>query len=181
MNTSFVIEKGKTYDVEFEVKADKAVNVGVTVGMNGSPYTSYFDKTITTSAVRTKHSYQFTMNENTDLFARFLFNLGKNTGSFYFYNILVRESFAAGIKDLRLNDKIKIYPNPVISTIIIEGLEIQSYSIYNQNGQILESEKNCKRPNNEIDCKKLPQGYYYLKLKDNNGLVYVKTFVVNRQ
>ncbi|MFN8256094.1 MAG: cellulase family glycosylhydrolase [Bacteroidales bacterium] len=180
MNNSFVIEKGKTYDVEFEVKADKAVNIGVTIGMNGSPYTSYFDKTITTSTVRTKFSYQFTMNENTDLFARFLFNLGKNTGSFYFYNILVRESFPAGLKELNGNEKVKIYPNPTIHTLVVEGPEIQTYSIYNQNGQPVENEKICNQPFNEIDCSRLPQGYYFLKLKDNKGLVYVKTFVVNR-
>jgi hypothetical protein len=61
-----------------------------------------------------------------------------------------------------------IYPNPTNDFLNIESkIEISKVDIYNQLGQLVLSNSN----QNKIDVSSLSQGFYYLKVQDENGNV----------
>ncbi len=70
---------------------------------------------------------------------------------------------------------ITVYPNPVTDRLTIESKDatIEMYSLYNMNGQLIQSEdlKNRAGTQYEIYFNQLPAGVYILKIKTNEGLV----------
>ncbi len=179
MNNSFKLENGKKYQIEFEVKSVLNSNIDISLGMADSPYTSYFGKkTITVVPVRTKFSYEFTMEHQTDAMARFLFDLGKNAGTLYFYNILVREAWATGKQEILKPKNYKIYPNPAQSKLIIEGKQINSYALINMSGQMIDKGQKQNNLKTEIDCTQLLNGQYLLLINDTNGEHYTEKIII---
>ncbi len=77
---TLAIINGNKYRIEFDAKASSPKEIVVSVGEYGGSYTSYsgLQKPVLTSTVN-HYSYDFTMNNDTDLKARLEFNLGDDT------------------------------------------------------------------------------------------------------
>ena len=71
------------------------------------------------------------------------------------------------------NMEIRIFPNPVIGKLLIEGVEAAKVQVYNPLGQLVKT----VRGTNEVDLEGLPQGLYLLRINAKNGQV-VKQIVV---
>jgi hypothetical protein len=94
---NFLIEKGKSYRLKFDISASSDRNITFGVAMNGAPYYTYssidnagempMSVTTTTKTMDTT----FTMSHETDTIARMFFNLGKNTGTVTIDNVSLQE------------------------------------------------------------------------------------------
>lgn len=86
----------------------------------------------------------------------------------------ITNSCATGIGLVNANN-ISIYPNPVVNTFVVKGLENAAnlnYEVYNIAGKLVESKVTGNNGNGvEISIVGLPQGSYILKAIDNKGLV----------
>lgn len=98
------------------------------------------------------------------------------SGSYFNQSLGIRdeENFTVGISDL-IADDIAIYPNPAKDFLKVEGGEFNSYTIYSVNGQMV---SNGFLNDNYIVLRDLNRGFYFLELKDKNGNIYKKKFVV---
>lgn len=84
-------------------------------------------------------------------------------------------------ENLRETDNILIYPNPVKDFLNIQfkdNNQVLSFDIYDAKGSILRFENYTNKGNDySIDVSNLPQGIYYIKYNDGNG-IKSKSFVV---
>ena len=72
---------------------------------------------------------------------------------------------------------VRVYPNPSKKYINIEltnNLLIKKIEVYNHLGKIILSLKNSNKP---IDISYLPNGIYYIKIKDSNNNFLIKSFI----
>ena len=85
---------------------------------------------------------------------------------------LSSESFAT------LNE-ISIYPNPTSngSFSISSSIELNSITIYNVNGQIIQEIKNPTRVNNSYKVSNLPNGFYLVQMASENAVATKKVIV----
>ena len=78
------------------------------------------------------------------------------------------------INETELNNKIKVYPNPVMENLSIETTEKDlTFQLLNINGQVLKSGK-CENQTQQIDFTALPQGTYILKLDNKKTHKIIK-------
>lgn len=89
--------------------------------------------------------------------------------------ILAGQTTVLGVDDISGNEKtVGVYPNPVENTLYLKennkgtAGEISSFSILNSTGQLIK--KTDKNGKDGIDVSDLPNGVYYLQLKDKEGL-----------
>jgi len=77
------------------------------------------------------------------------------------------------------NIKLKVYPNPTASNIIIDSeIEINAYKVYDLNGRLLLEKSN--RIENVVNTKSLEFGIYILELFDKKGnLIFVQKIIKN--
>lgn len=69
------------------------------------------------------------------------------------------------ISEFTNNNQIKIYPNPTLGTLYIEGIKLPvELTIRNVNGQII---LNQKLESNVLDIDKYPNGIYFISFKNN--------------
>jgi hypothetical protein len=90
-------------------------------------------------------------------------------------NIVSDCSASVNTNNLKDEIKLKLYPNPVLNDLNIESSsEFNEYHIYNVVGNLID---NNKIPNlKNIPVSQLPQGMYYLHLK-NNSVTKIESFV----
>lgn len=170
--------KGKTYRVEFNAYASKIRTANVSIGKNSSPYTSYFWKSIDLGTTDKKFSYEFTMQNETDSIARFLLNLGTNTGIIYVDNVFVTEINPTGtgyeIKPIRTS----IFPNPANESFMLEMQGLTEYSIYFGNGQLVHIKSGISENRAFIDCTSFAKGLYLVKATDRKGYSEIKKVLI---
>jgi hypothetical protein len=93
-----------------------------------------------------------------------------------YYSHIVPYS-ATGIDEIANNTRVTIYPNPVIGTLIINGLELNSrVDLYTMLGAIVQSASS-HNTMCEIDLSTQPAGIYYLKIFDQDGGTIVRKIV----
>lgn len=81
---------------------------------------------------------------------------------------VTQQGSPTGINDTE-SDKIRIYPNPVSSTLFIEGLtQITTVSIYDLNGHLLLKKEFA---DNKIDVAYLSKGIYIIEFEDKSGFI----------
>lgn len=81
---------------------------------------------------------------------------------------LTQQGSPTGINDTE-SDKIRIYPNPVSSTMFIEGLtQITTVSIYDLNEHLLLKKEFA---DNKIDVAYLSKGIYIIKFEDKSRFI----------
>ena len=78
------------------------------------------------------------------------------------------------------SSKINVYPNPVneVLNFQIAENEAESVEVINGAGQLMLKITGPDR--NYLNIKDLPSGLYFLKMKDQQGQIYLKQFVVER-
>ncbi|MFH2144391.1 MAG: T9SS type A sorting domain-containing protein [Bacteroidota bacterium] len=85
--------------------------------------------------------------------------------------IIVRDNTL--LKDLMLDDKINIYPNPANGNFTIEAKGIKKVEIFDLQGKtIFLSNKECSILN--IDISKYSKGIFLVKIQTDNGLINTK-------
>ena len=79
---------------------------------------------------------------------------------------------------IKLSDNISVYPNPVYSSICIDGFsdeEILRVVVYNTNGEVV-IKGEYPSQNNQIDFSLLPQGLYVINI-EASGQMYAKKII----
>ncbi|AEE49015.1 T9SS type A sorting domain-containing protein [Haliscomenobacter hydrossis] len=85
-----------------------------------------------------------------------------------------------GVRDVVLAN-LKVYPNPVISELIIEnGSELYGYDVFNALGQKVYSLRTSGQSNVNLNTSNLEHGMYILAGYDKNGLMKAKTKFVKQ-
>lgn len=86
----------------------------------------------------------------------------------------ITNTCATGIGYVNANN-ISIYPNPVVNTFVVKGLQSAAnlnYQVYNIAGMLVESKVIANNGNGvEVSVQGLPQGSYILKATDSKGAV----------
>lgn len=83
---------GSDYIFEFDARADGSKIVEAKVGQDQSPYVNYSQSTYYNLGRTNKHfTWEFTMEDPSDLNARVVFNMGTSTAPVYLDNISVRQ------------------------------------------------------------------------------------------
>jgi hypothetical protein len=182
--TSFTLPTGVT-DLEKQVFAnnmiaDVVIPDGITsIGdgvFSGNPMTSVTSFSVTPPTITTALGVADTFAEdrsNIDLFiplgtaGPYVTDLGALWTGFK----SVTEA-ALGIENTALNNKVKIYPNPVISQFSIDSEEvIEKVTIVTSMGRVVES---IVTPNSTLDVAHLSTGVYYLQIQTEKGLINQK-------
>jgi uncharacterized protein (TIGR02145 family) len=94
------------------------------------------------------------------------------------YGLSVRcvcDTLLSSIQEIRIENQIQIYPNPVNNNLTIETLQKSEIEILNIEGQIIKSIYTNDKATT-IDISTLAGGMYFLKVKTEKGFV-VKKFV----
>ncbi|MBW5445229.1 family 16 glycosylhydrolase [Cohnella sp. CFH 77786] len=87
------MQKGKTYKVTFEAKADEPRSLMSKVTEFGGGWTAYSgERSFSLTGDWQQYEYTFNMNSASDNNARFEFNLGQGTAAAYFANVRVTET-----------------------------------------------------------------------------------------
>ena len=73
-------------------------------------------------------------------------------------------------------DCVKVFPNPAMDIVYIEGAEAAEVQVYNALGQLVKTVQNT----NEVNLEGLLQGVYLLRVRDAEGAVFVKRVTVCR-
>jgi hypothetical protein len=97
------------------------------------------------------------------------------SGAFYMDNLyFYNTSGMVSLRDYKLSDKIKLYPNPVKSNLFVDGLpQDATVKIYDMRGKLLLSSQN---GDNLIDVNNFAKGVYSIQISGKNGIT-TKKFV----
>lgn len=123
----------------------------------------------------------------------FQFNIGKNinlttttlTNTYYFDNFTLTgpAEVITSVNDYMLNDRVKMYPNPVsdIMNINIEGTNNKTFEVvlYNSLGIVLKREK-LDTGNSKIDVSAFQPGVYHATIMSNGNVEWKGSFVKNK-
>lgn len=94
-------------------------------------------------------------------------------GAYYYH----QQMFVTKVNQTSLNDVIKIYPNPVASTLFVQGNdEIQSVEIANLNGQMVRQIEQVSKIS-KVQVDDLPAGIYLVIVKDTKGNAATKKLI----
>ncbi len=158
------LEKGKTYQIEFEAWTDSTRMISTSIGMNINPWSSY-SSTLSTQLTSEKilFIYQFKMTSETDNAARLIFDLGGSTHDVYLDNVSISEITLASAQVLDLI-QFKVYPNPCNKQITIETNQNRfTYSIYDLSGQKI-MDNQSENSSEKIDLSLIQSGIYVVKV-----------------
>lgn len=105
-----------------------------------------------------------------------------NTDAFgYIDNIQILDSNPLSVFDLKFEQSVSLYPNPVQSTFKLENQSntiVKNVSIYNVLGNKV-TENIISFKSNEYNISDLQAGVYVVKITDSNGAVALKRIVKN--
>ncbi len=79
MQAGIPMEKGTKFRLTFDASAASAREMSVFMQMDSDPYTGYFEKVIDLTTQKQSFSYEFEMEEATDMNGRIAFNVGTAT------------------------------------------------------------------------------------------------------
>ena len=105
---------------------------------------------------------------STDIRGAGMAGSGKDCGAYEFNGIVT-----LGYSQIDKNNTFSIYPNPVISSIYIEGIDVQNVDIYSVSGKKLQSFSNIQ---NEINVAGFESGLYLINIKTVDK-TYMQTFI----
>ncbi|WP_421895108.1 carbohydrate-binding protein [Marinoscillum sp.] len=90
--TGVNMQNGVDYTLTFKARAASNRTIGASVEMSNSPYTGYFNQSVSLTTQMQTFSYDFTMTAATDANARVLFNLGASNGDVYIDDVVLVEN-----------------------------------------------------------------------------------------
>ncbi|MFY9153857.1 MAG: family 16 glycosylhydrolase [Prolixibacteraceae bacterium] len=109
-----LIEKGYSYQVTFDAKADRANTMDLFLSKNYGDYGAYFSTVKNITTTWQKFTWTIKMTANTDANCRFGFGFGKFQGKVYLDNVSFEKvalTSAPGLSESG-NQDLQIYPNP---------------------------------------------------------------------
>lgn len=107
------IEKGYTYLVSFDAKADNPGTMDVYMSKNHDDYATYYSTVKTITKDMQHFTWTFKMLQASDPKCRFGFGFGRFTGKVYLDNVSVEKQVVAGITQIPASgDAFDLYPNP---------------------------------------------------------------------
>lgn len=139
----------------------------VSIGLNtsSSEYSIYFEDTLTNTITLLNNS-EYVFTANSDL---------TGTGRFY----LRFESETLSVSNSSLND-IKVYTNPELKQIMVEGqlIENTAFTLYDIQGrEIVKTELDTSNTIHVIDASKFTNGVYLVQLTDGSGALSKKLII----
>ena len=157
---------------------------------NGTPWNNYSKTSSVYITGETKHyAYPFTMNDPTDLQARFVVNAGKSNINFSMDNISVREVVTNLSASSEPVDQVELdcFPNPSSNTLYItcylEQASTTTLQVYNISGQQVETIDFGIRGagQNEFiyNTTGLSNGIYLIQMKTDTASKYKKIIISN--
>jgi endoglucanase len=164
------LEKGKTYQVTFSVKAFSNCNITAYTGKSSDPWNAFSDYnniqiTTNTSII----SYTFGMNSTSDGNARLVFDLGKSATGFTFYDIKIEEIRIVTASLLYRNNSLRWYPNPVGNELIVDNVPgMMTGYLYDLSGRIRLSQM-LSPGQNRIKTGSLPAGMYLVRIGEGRN------------
>ena len=141
--SNITIEKGATYLVSFDAKADKPNVMDVFISKNHDDYGGYYSTTKNLTSVMQHFSWTFKMLQTTDINCRFGFGFGKFTGNVYLDNVSVSKQDLTGTAVLAesTNELFELFPNPACDYLDVTNKSTRtlhpSVDLYNLQGQLI--------------------------------------------
>ncbi|MGQ7869863.1 cellulase family glycosylhydrolase [Sunxiuqinia sp. sy24] len=157
------LENGKTYEVQLRAKGTDNRPISASTGMSQAPWNSYsgnYSFNMTTEFQT--YSFSFQMQNDTDIKARLVLNLGYSDSEFILDEIAVYE-ISIGTESSALKEKKSFfYPNPTDGMINFSKADSTSQVlIYSLTGQlILQKEISADQ---QVDLNGLPKGRYLIR------------------
>lgn len=158
-----VLEKGKTYEVQFKAKASDGRPVSIYTGMNQDPWTSYSgNSTFNMTTEFQTYSFSFQMQNDTDSKARLVLDLGDSSTNFILDEIGLYE-ISLGTDSSALKEKKSyFYPNPTNGILNFTKADSAGRtSIYNFSGQLMMQK--VISTDLQIDLNELSHGRYLIR------------------
>jgi beta-glucanase (GH16 family) len=175
------IVKGAWYILSFDAYTQSPREIGTAINMSVSPWKTHFKDTCSLTTQKTKFTYTFQMQNETDTNARVEFDCGGNSSTVYLDNVSLKQSDSIKIRDPHIssieNHQIKVIYNRTVNTIRIEGIEnAQKVQLVNLTGRIIFSFNYCKAKGSELiyhpgNAQLLP-GLYCVKITSDNGVFH---------
>jgi hypothetical protein len=91
VQTGVSLEQGETYQVSYDIRSSGNRTAYFKIGMSGGTYDVYNDEDLTLTSDWYYHSETFTMDLESDPYARIEFNIGLSTEDIYVDNISVKK------------------------------------------------------------------------------------------
>jgi len=110
--------------------------------------------------------YNYVIQNDTAKFSP-ITDLCPDRSRFYLYNYHLKYNPYVGVKDREINRKIKVYPNPMKNTLMVEGLSHDAdgiFNIYDKLGRIVLT-GNIEQKRTEIETSKISPGLYFLRIE----------------
>jgi hypothetical protein len=176
MKAGILLEKGQMYRMSFTTTCDEPTAT-CHMGRNAEPWDAYSEYKPATifGKENDSFSYEFTMEEDTDPDARFVFNLGMMVGATTtigkatFSNIQIDKlDFPTGIATIEQKDKLQLYLTPDQNQLCFFNEDGYSrISIFSLNGSLLANHP-LTAGYNEINTDRWASGIYIVAV-DGQG------------
>lgn len=185
MKTDLLLEKGQMYRLSFTASSSEPYTATCYIGRNADPWDAYGDYNQAAFGHEEEtFSYVFTMNENTDPAARFVFDLGKMVGETTALGIVTFSNIqldkldfnTTGITTVGKEENVQVYLTSGQSRLCFSNEDnYTSLSVFSLGGSLI-----AKHPltagNNEINANSWASGIYIIVL-DGKGKNYVQKIV----
>lgn len=176
-NQNIKIEKGRTYVVSFDAKADIHFPINAYIGIDHDPWTSYSGNNNYTLSTEWQTFVQsFTMTAETDLAARMVFDLSNEIGTINLRNIKI-EAIAANGSHERIASATQLYPSPAKTSINFRTASMKPskkhIQIFNRAGKLMHEETTFQ-PQGKINVSSLPGGLYLFQINNESAQKFIK-------
>lgn len=184
-----LIEKGYTYQVTFDAKADRANTMDLFLSKNYSDYGAYFSTVKNITNEWQKFTWTINMTANTDANCRFGFGFGKFQGKVYIDNVSLQKVALTSAPALAESNspELQIFPNPASGEVQIAFANSfekpVSVQLFNLNGQLVSTIQTNKipEPGRQIRFNlkdlKIGRGVYLLKVSTSEKKITGKLIV----
>ncbi|HEY3372228.1 MAG TPA: family 16 glycosylhydrolase [Prolixibacteraceae bacterium] len=136
------LEKGATYLITFDAKADNPGTMDVYLAKNHDDYGYYYSTVKTITGSMQHFSWTIKMLQESDPKCRFGFGFGRFTGKVYLDNVSIEKQVIAGLDQFGESDQpFELFPNPASDYLDItnrSGKTMQpTFQLYNLQGQVI--------------------------------------------
>ncbi|MDZ4708910.1 MAG: cellulase family glycosylhydrolase [Saprospiraceae bacterium] len=171
VRNNIALKKDSRYQVTIKASASVPVSITNYLGMNFSPWSSYSGyKSMSLTNIVADHIYSFVMTSPSDPAARIVFDLASKVGKITIQQVKVEEVMdVTTAYSSAIRPHLKVYPNPSISTIQIEGIDQSGHlRILASDGRLVREIRKWN-PTETVDLTGLIPGMYVIKLVNGKG------------
>lgn len=177
MLSNLNLEANQKYEVEVSGYSPSSRGVTAYIGQDQAPYQAYSDyKYISYNNDVLKTTFDFTMGATSDPSARFVFDIGNESGEVIITSVKISKVIDTMVEaNYNTNNDFKIWPNPVKTVLNIEGYEAaEEITIIDLGGRVI---YNTTTNKSQVDMSNLESGIYILQI-NKGGSQYEFTKVI---